>query len=233
MTTTADWYPDPTGRHQLRFHNGSTWTEHVSTNGTTSSDLLEVGVAPDVLAAPQPKAAKARPSFKEAMAANKAKQAAKVEARHEARVEAAGDGALLVVTSHDPGRNAVVTLYPDRIERVKQAAFSSLSKANQDAEVIPTKSISSVQAKKDGLVFTKVTAYASGNTIVFRLSHAEAKSFKDALTKLVLEQSSSSGQTVVAPDPVEQLRKLAELRDLGVVSVEEFEAKKADLLARM
>lgn len=35
------------------------------------------------------------------------------------------------------------------------------------------------------------------------------------------------------PDPMEQLRKLGELRDAGVVSDAEFEAKKAELLARL
>lgn len=34
-------------------------------------------------------------------------------------------------------------------------------------------------------------------------------------------------------DIPEQIKKLAELRDQGVISVEEFEAKKTDLLDRM
>jgi hypothetical protein len=34
-------------------------------------------------------------------------------------------------------------------------------------------------------------------------------------------------------DPIDQLKRLAELRDAGVLSDEEFETKKAELLARM
>jgi hypothetical protein len=34
-------------------------------------------------------------------------------------------------------------------------------------------------------------------------------------------------------DPVEQIRKLGELRDAGILTQEEFEAKKADLLRRI
>jgi uncharacterized protein YxjI len=41
-TTPANWYPDPTGRHQLRYWDGTNWTEHVSTNGATSTDPLEL-----------------------------------------------------------------------------------------------------------------------------------------------------------------------------------------------
>jgi hypothetical protein len=34
----ADWYKDPSGRFELRYWNGSAWTEHVATGGTQSTD---------------------------------------------------------------------------------------------------------------------------------------------------------------------------------------------------
>ena len=37
-TTAPDWYPDPSGRHELRYHDGSAWTEHVSDHGRQSVD---------------------------------------------------------------------------------------------------------------------------------------------------------------------------------------------------
>lgn len=37
--------------------------------------------------------------------------------------------------------------------------------------------------------------------------------------------------TASGPDPLEQLKKLAELRDTGVLTEEEFQAKKAKILA--
>jgi uncharacterized protein YxjI len=37
-TTAPDWYPDPSGRHELRYHDGSAWTEHVSSHGKQSVD---------------------------------------------------------------------------------------------------------------------------------------------------------------------------------------------------
>lgn len=36
----AGWYSDPAGHHQLRYWNGSTWTEHISDNGTPGTDTL-------------------------------------------------------------------------------------------------------------------------------------------------------------------------------------------------
>ena len=34
----AAWYPDPAGRFELRYWNGTAWTEHVSRNGQQSTD---------------------------------------------------------------------------------------------------------------------------------------------------------------------------------------------------
>lgn len=39
----ADWHPDPTGRHELRYWDGSQWTEHVSDQGKTSTSPLDAG----------------------------------------------------------------------------------------------------------------------------------------------------------------------------------------------
>lgn len=34
------WLPDPTGRHQFRYFDGSAWTEHVANSGVISVDQL-------------------------------------------------------------------------------------------------------------------------------------------------------------------------------------------------
>lgn len=46
----ADWYPDPFGRYEYRFHNGAAWTADVSTQGLRYVDPL--GVAPSAGPAP-------------------------------------------------------------------------------------------------------------------------------------------------------------------------------------
>ncbi len=33
-----DWYPDPAGRHEVRYWDGERWTEHVASHGVTSID---------------------------------------------------------------------------------------------------------------------------------------------------------------------------------------------------
>jgi len=39
-TTPANWYPDPMGRHQLRYWDGTRWTDDVSTDGRQGIDPL-------------------------------------------------------------------------------------------------------------------------------------------------------------------------------------------------
>lgn len=53
-----DWYPDPTGRHQYRYWDGSRWTGHVADQGITSSDPLDVapGVASAKVSQPKTRA---------------------------------------------------------------------------------------------------------------------------------------------------------------------------------
>lgn len=40
-TTPANWYPDPTQRHELRYWDGTAWSAHVSDRGVQGNDPLE------------------------------------------------------------------------------------------------------------------------------------------------------------------------------------------------
>lgn len=41
----GSWQPDPTGRHQYRWWNGTEWSDQVSDDGNVSSDPVDVGAA--------------------------------------------------------------------------------------------------------------------------------------------------------------------------------------------
>lgn len=47
-TAPSGWYPDPSGRHQHRYWDGSTWTAHVSTAGIASSSPLQPEIGTEV-----------------------------------------------------------------------------------------------------------------------------------------------------------------------------------------
>lgn len=149
---------------------------------------------------------------------------------------------ILTFKSRMEGRNADVSVYPDRIEWAKASALGVKGKRGTD--VIAVKALTSVTTKKDGLIYTKVTVIASGNTIEFRVGHVEAANIKETLTQLLLGSHSTQR---VAPPPAPpapsaqpspstvmvalELKNLAELRDAGVLTDAEFETQKARLLA--
>ncbi|MBV9952832.1 MAG: DUF2510 domain-containing protein [Acidimicrobiia bacterium] len=43
---TASWHPDPFRRHELRFHDGQVWTEHVADRGVSGIDTVPVADGP-------------------------------------------------------------------------------------------------------------------------------------------------------------------------------------------
>lgn len=116
-------------------------------------------------------------------------------------------------------------------------------------EMIPIKSISSVTTKRDGLINSYVSVITAGNTIDFRVSHKEAEIVKSTLTQLMIGGAPTPPPAApesvappapaptnapgAAPDLTAQLQQLAALRDAGILTEEEFTAKKADILSRM
>jgi hypothetical protein len=152
------------------------------------------------------------------------------------------EGALWRGVSHEAARNSIVTLYPDRIERVKPTSRTSLSGmltgGAEDIEVIPAKSISSVQVRR-GPWYHDVTVYASGNTIILSVDAADAEQLRGLIMAQVLRGSSSPAPPAPAAEQpsgdalFEQIKKLGELREAGLITPEEFDTKKSELLGRL
>jgi uncharacterized protein YxjI len=57
-TPTAGWHPDPMGKHELRYWDGTQWTEHVSSNGRQSVDPIQGASHVPTTARPADKIAK-------------------------------------------------------------------------------------------------------------------------------------------------------------------------------
>lgn len=176
MPAEAKWYSDPTRRYDLRYFDGAAWSNYVSRAGVMAIDPFEPSAPTPPPAAPPPVVAPA-PAAAPAPVAAPAPPAAP---------HMVGTAPLVRAKSREEGRNSDVFVYADRIERIKEKSFGSLSRARQDSEVIPMRAISSVATKKDGFIHTKVVVYCSGNTIEFRVSHADAKAMQDVITQLLL-----------------------------------------------
>jgi Short C-terminal domain len=174
---------------------------------------------------------------------------------------------IAIFKSHVDGKNADVAIYPDRVEWAKESFLGtggklvlgvatggvSLFKTGvsgklKGTEMIAMKSISSVTSKRDGIRFTAVAIIGTGNTISFRVSHADAIPMRELLTSLVLgthdsqiqsdppnvSPSSAAVSTAANPTPpsiADELRKLAALRDDGILTEEDFQGQKQRLLS--
>jgi hypothetical protein len=162
------------------------------------------------------------------------------------------DAPLHTFTSHIDGKNAKVTIFNDRIEWGLARGVSGgkltaglltggasllltgFKNGKSGSEMIPVKSISSVSTKRDGMLNTLISVIASGASIDFRVSHSEASQIRDILNRLILEPAAT---TPSMPQPATtdigaQLAQLGQLRDAGVLTTDEFDSKKAELLAR-
>ncbi|WP_239498570.1 SHOCT domain-containing protein [Microbacterium sp. PM5] len=178
----------------------------------------------------------------------------------------AGDGKsvpLLSFVSHIDGKNARVSVWPDRVEWDRKGLLSTGAKAGmavmtagmsylatgvtrkQSTEVIPVKSIMSVTTKRGLGLQTKVHVITSGNTIEMRIAHKEAEQVREVLMQLasgthpsqtysvaVESPAAAPTPTPAVPDLAAQLQQLASLRDAGILTEDEFAAKKADILSR-
>lgn len=173
--------------------------------------------------------------------------AAKMKAQQEERkaqpavksaAVAQDDGELYRFVSHIEGRNATVKVFADRVEWNRPR--SAFSKKDMGTEMMPVKSMSSVTTERDSFVNTKVKVIASGNTVNFRVSHAEARLVADVLTQLILgkhpAQQGTGTSAVAAPPTASFTDRLAQVEALyqqGVLTSEEHTAKRAAILAEM
>lgn len=108
----------------------------------------------------------------------------------------------------------------------------------QIVEDFPIEKISSVQWSAS--ILGSLTVFTSGNKAeIKQMDRKDGKAIADAI-----RQRLSSPAPAVTPSPIpsepasstdvyEQLRQLGALRDSGIVTPDEFEAKKRELLARI
>ncbi len=154
---------------------------------------------------------------------------------------------LMEFTSHIDGRNAKVAIYPDRIEwdrrslrapggatgAVLTGGLSLLAMhSRRDSNMIPVRMIQGVTTHRAGLSYTTVRVATAGDVTEMRVTKAQAEQVKNLLLQLMSGPAPHAAPPAPAPSSsvADELRKLAELRDAGVLSDAEFAAQKARLL---
>jgi Bacterial PH domain/Short C-terminal domain len=134
------------------------------------------------------------------------------------------------MTTGTYGKGTGLVVLTDR--RLLLVQDGVMSKTTED---FPMDKVSSVQWTS-GMMLGSIVIFASGNkSEIKNVNKDDGKEMVDKIRHRISSPTPSADPTgaAVAADPIEQLRRLGELRDAGVVTPEEFEAKKAELLGRL
>jgi hypothetical protein len=114
----------------------------------------------------------------------------------------------------------LVAIFEDKVVQSRKAIL------NSSLEEIPMKNISSVEISS-GLMPT-VNVYTSGNTLTFRTDVLQGPRFVEVLRDCLSKRS--DGRPSGGISDVEQLEKLVSLLEKGILTQEEFDKKKKQIL---
>ena len=103
--------------------------------------------------------------------------------------------------------------------------------SNESFEISYSKvSSASIQS---GLIQSKITITGSGFDYEFKNIDKEGAKVFIAKLNALIDESNSPKQTAPKEDVFEKLKKLSELKNLGIISDEEYETKRMKFLAEM
>ncbi len=150
------------------------------------------------------------------------------EVRHLRNLLRASEEVLELGQGQYEGKQGLVVLTSERL------FFFEKSLGSETLEEFPLRVITSMSVKK-AMTGETLKIFASGNQSEIKsMMHGQA----DALVRRFHMQNQRTSQVPAAApaqidDPLAQLERLGQLRDKGLLSDEEFEVKKTELLGRL
>jgi hypothetical protein len=267
MSEAAGWQPDPFGRHEHRYWDGSAWTAHVSDAGVTSTD--EPVASPEGMPPPPPPPPSGaaggggwKDKLKQAAEQGKqlAEQAKAALAEQQARQAeaAANDPNTVWVGERKSAGTAAVGVSATRYRITRDKIFVESGLVSSVSEQVPLWAVLDVDVRQtvlqrpknigDVAVMIDTAQYpghSGGELLLDNIEDpftvrdllnqhvAEARAKKQVLTQTQYLQHGAPPPAAGASAPVDvadQLRKLAELREQGILTDDEFSVQKQKLL---
>lgn len=114
----------------------------------------------------------------------------------------------------------------------KRVVFYAKKMFGYDMEVFPYTNISSIEVSK-GFMGHSINLFASGNKVKMKwINHGDVAKFIEIVKERIQKKDASSqvAAAVDTPDVADQIAKLASLKEQGILTEEEFSAKKKQLL---
>jgi uncharacterized protein DUF4429/putative oligomerization/nucleic acid binding protein len=140
---------------------------------------------------------------------------------------------------------------------IRQTGLLGRGTVGKGEKRIPARAITAIQLKPAGVIVSGFIQFSMGgateqrskfgrqtldaatdeNSMMFaQMDQHQFEALRDAIEAATAPQTvqlAYRAQPASAVDPLDQLRKLAELRDAGVLTEAEFSAKKAELMRRL
>jgi len=134
----------------------------------------------------------------------------------------------------DRQHNGVLLVTPERVVFYRKGIMGEV------IESVPLKNINSLE-RQSSLMKHTIFIYSSGNKIEFKsLNKADNEKLVSEIEKAQENLGSAQTKPIASENPAEpkedvyeQLKKLGELKELGILSEQEFTEKKAVLMSRI
>ena len=237
--TEAGWLSDPSGRHQMRYWDGETWTEHVSDDGAQ-------GVDPPTIESPGTGLAVVGPTDLATVegAVTQQQDPNLLWEGSSRSLKGAATGGIAGAATYRLSRAGIAW---DR------GKLTNKSQQVHIAHILDVDVTQSITQKSRGVGNVTVRFTTGGSLVMADIP--EPLAARDAINGAVTDYRNhawerdrlmnaatasniniSQSVPVAGPAPsaeltvVQQLRELAELRDAGILTDEEFAAQKAKLL---
>ena len=132
------------------------------------------------------------------------------------------------IMGRDSVRNGIFIATDQRL------LFYAKKLTGYDFESFPYENISSMEMGKN-MTGHYISFFASGNSCKMKwISNGDVRAFVDTVkTQTAAAKSSAAPASEQPTDPVNQLERLGKLHAAGVLTDEEFSAKKGEILARL
>lgn len=149
------------------------------------------------------------------------------------------------------GVQDLLEVFDDKITITPKGFLGFMNKGLKGTKTIPFRSISAIQFKEAGVMFSGylqfsisggieskgglLAAVKDENTFVFakKDNNAFATEIKEYIESMLkVAPSLNAIQSTSAPSLSDELRKLAELRDSGILSEQEFQTAKSRLIVK-
>ena len=257
MSTAAGWYDDGSGRQ--RWWDGEAWTEQfadqqaVTASATSSGGLLSAmkGATSAVKKAAGIGSTAAASSTEVLVAEDAVEEVPLYQVT--SHIDGAKNAKVRLYQDRiewERGRGVSGAKVTAGLLTGGLSLLATGVKGGKDAfEMLPLQQITSVSNRKDGMLYHLVEVQTAGGTVAFRVSRDDAATFRQAIltqiqvrattpvavqvTTATVVEAAPAAAAAATPDYMAQLQQLAQLRDAGILTDDEFAAKKEEILSRM